>query len=262
MTTDLRTRVREGWQQALRGVLQRARALGPQAALAFDLDSTVLDNRARNARIFREFGQARAQAQLSACEARHWESGFDMRGAMRNCGLSDADVEGLYPEVRAFWFERFFTSEYCVDDVAIEGAAAFTQAVVATGAHLVYVTGRHEGDARGHRAVPCAATAWRCPARGGCNSWMKPHARATTTTPSSATAHARLGALGTVIAAFDNEPTHANDYLQPLPGRPGHPPGHGPLGPPRGAARRHRLRPSFRPRFMTRRAETGASART
>ena len=31
------------------------------------------------------------------------------------------------------------------------------------------------------------------------------------------TAHARLGELGQLIAAFDNEPTHANDYLRRFP---------------------------------------------
>jgi hypothetical protein len=30
-------------------------------------------------------------------------------------------------------------------------------------------------------------------------------------------AHARLGQLGTVVAAFDNEPTHANDYRRKFP---------------------------------------------
>ena len=52
-----RHRVRQGWQDTLRGILEQARSLGSQAVLAFDLDSTLFDNRPRQARILREFGQ-------------------------------------------------------------------------------------------------------------------------------------------------------------------------------------------------------------
>ena len=215
MASDLKTRVREGWQQALRGILTQARALGPQGVLAFDLDSTLFDNRPRQARIMREFGLARAQALLGACEPRHWNSGFDMRGAMRNCGLSAEEVETLYEPMRAFWLERFFTSDYCLDDVALEGAAAFTQAVVASGAHLAYITGRHEGMRPG--TVECMRrNGLALPGEGRVHLWMKPQER-DDDDAFKRTAHARLGALGTVIAAFDNEPTHANDYLRRFP---------------------------------------------
>ena len=36
MASDLRTRVREGWQDTLRGILEKARSLGSRAVLAFD----------------------------------------------------------------------------------------------------------------------------------------------------------------------------------------------------------------------------------
>jgi hypothetical protein len=215
MTTDLQTRVREGWQQALRGVLERARSLGAQGVLAFDLDSTLLNNGPRNARILREYGQARAQALLGACEPSHWVSGFDMRGAMRNCGLSEQEVERLYPEVRAFWMERFFTSDYCVDDVATSGAAAFTHAVAATGANMAYITGRDEGMRAG--TIECLRrNGFVLPDSSRVHLWMKPSPRDDDDAFKRST-HARLGELGTLVAAFDNEPTHANDYLHRFP---------------------------------------------
>jgi hypothetical protein len=142
---DLKSRIREGWQDTLHGILAQARSLGAQAVLAFDLDSTLFDNRPRQSRIVREFGAARGLTQLGVCVASHWTSGWDMKAAMRNCGLSSEQVEAVYSDARAFWVERFFTSEYCLDDGAIEGAAAFTHAVAGTGAQLAYVTGRHEG---------------------------------------------------------------------------------------------------------------------
>jgi len=215
MASNLRTRVRQGWQQTLRGILEQARSLGPQAVLAFDLDSTLFDNRPRQARIVREFGLARAVEKLSACTQHHWDSGFDMRGAMLNCGLSSDEVESHYEALRAFWLERFFTSEYCVDDVALQGAAAFTHAVVATGAHLAYVTGRPEGMRTG--TIECMRrNGLAVPGEGRVHLLMKPTEQENDDAFKRA-AHARLGELGRLIAAFDNEPTHANDYLQRFP---------------------------------------------
>ncbi|WNG49036.1 hypothetical protein F0U60_36655 [Archangium minus] len=215
MASDLKTRVREGWQRTLRDILEQARSLGSQAVLAFDLDSTLFDNRPRQARILREFGLARAVEKLSAIEPHHWDSGFDMRGAMRNCGLSEEEVETLFNEVRTFWLERFFTNDYCVEDVAIQGGAAFTHAVVATGAHLVYVTGRYEGMRAG--TVECMRrNGLAVPGEGRVSLLMKPSEQDNDDAFKRA-AHARLGEMGTLIAAFDNEPTHANDYLRRFP---------------------------------------------
>ena len=215
MASNLRTRVREGWQDTLRGILEQARSLGSQAVLAFDLDSTLFDNRPRQARILREFGAARAVEKLTACAPDHWDSGFDMRGAMRNCGLSAEEVEAHFEAARVFWLERFFTSAYCVDDGAIQGAAAFTHAVVATGAHLAYVTGRHEGMRTG-TVESMRRNGLALPGEGRVHLLMKPTAHENDDA-FKRTAHAQLGELGQVIAAFDNEPTHANDYLHRFP---------------------------------------------
>jgi hypothetical protein len=212
---DLKSRIREGWQDTLHGILGQARSLGSQAVLAFDLDSTLFDNRPRQSRILREFGAARGLTQLGVCVESHWTSGWDMKTAMRNCGLSSEQIEAVYSEARAFWVERFFTSEYCLEDVAIEGAAAFTHAVVGTGAQLVYVTGRHEGMREG-----TLGAMRRCglalPGEGATHLIMKPTLRESDDA-FKRQAHARLGTLGKVIAAFDNEPTHANDYQHHFP---------------------------------------------
>ncbi|WP_224245817.1 HAD family hydrolase [Hyalangium gracile] len=212
---DLKSRIREGWQDTLRDILERARSLGTEAVLAFDLDSTLFDNRPRQVRILREFGAARGLTPLGQCVVAHWSSGWDMKTAMRNCGLDPEQVEAHYPEARAFWLERFFTSEYCVEDIAIEGAAAFTHAVVGTGAQLVYVTGRHEGMRAG-----TVEAMQRCglalPGERSTQLLMKPTPRESDDA-FKREAHARLGMLGQVIAAFDNEPTHVNDYQRNFP---------------------------------------------
>jgi hypothetical protein len=207
---NLRHRIREGWQNTLREILTRARSLGSRAVLAFDLDSTLFDNRPRQARILREFGAARGLTPLSACLADHWDTGWDMKAAMRNCGLSSEQIETHYAEARAFWMERFFTSDYCVEDVAIQGATSFTHAVIATGAQLAYVTGRPEGMRAGTmEAMRRAGMA--LPGEGLVHLIMKPSPHVHDDA-FKREAHIQLGTLGQIIAAFDNEPTHVNDY--------------------------------------------------
>lgn len=211
---EFQNRIRPGWQNTLRTILQEARALKQGGVLAFDLDSTLFDNRPRQARIIREFGHSRQVACLTSCAPEHWDSGWDMRAAMRNCGLPEGDVERLYPDAKAFWTERFFTSPYCVDDVAIEGAVAYVNEVVKSGARLVYVTGRHEqmreGSIAAMRKVGMATPG------GPVELFMKPNL-SMGDDDWKRVAHEQLSAMGRLVAAFDNEPTHVNDYKLKFP---------------------------------------------
>ena len=50
-------------------IIEAARAGAPDAIVAFDLDSTLLDNRPRQAQILREYGEAHALAALAGHEA-------------------------------------------------------------------------------------------------------------------------------------------------------------------------------------------------
>ena len=207
--SDHKHRIKADWAAALRAILDAARLAGPTGVLAFDLDSTVFDNRPRQVRILRELGAARRVDPLTKCTVDHWTSGWDLKAAMISCGMKPADAEGLYKDAKAFWGERFFTSEYCVDDVAVPGAREFLEACVATRANVAYVTGRHEEMRRG--TVECLK---KCgmPVPGGTVSLiMKPTLRESDD-DFKRVAHAKIEAMGELIAAFDNEPTHANDY--------------------------------------------------
>jgi hypothetical protein len=207
-------RIRPDWPQALRAILDTARRRGSKGLLAFDLDSTVFDNRPRQARIVREFGQEKGIPALLSCKPEYFDSGWDVKAAMRNCGLPDAETESLQPEFRAFWLDRFFTSEYCIEDVPVRGAADFTRAAAATGARVCYVTGRPERMRSGtletmHR--------WEMPQPGNnIHLIMKPTFEMNDG-EFKREAHAQLNRLGDVIAAFDNEPLHVNDYKRQFP---------------------------------------------
>ncbi|MFN7131524.1 MAG: hypothetical protein ACK4N5_05535 [Myxococcales bacterium] len=199
----------------LRHALALATAAGPKGVLAFDLDSTLFDNRPRQVVILREFGVARNVPALAEHRAEHWKSGWDMLGAMVRAGMPQAEAEALYEDAKQFWRERFFTSAYCVHDVQLAGAAAFMNLVLQTQARVAYVTGRHE-EMRAGTVEAMRKEGLPLPDDARVHLIMKP----TVDMDDDAfkrEAHAQLRALGTVVAAFDNEPTHANDYKKNFP---------------------------------------------
>lgn len=212
--SDLKHRIRPGWADELRRVLEKATAAKASGLLVFDLDSTVFDNRPRQSRIVRELGKAKGLPPLMKCGVEHWTSGWDLKAAMVACGLTDADADALYKEAKAFWVDRFFTSEYCVDDVEVPGATSYLHAAVKTGAQVLYVTGRHEAMRSG--TVKCFEKCGMPVPGGAVQLLMKPTLRESDDGYKRDT-HARLKGLGTLVAAFDNEPTHINDYALQFP---------------------------------------------
>lgn len=205
---------RDAQSKVLDQAVEAARAAGSKGLVAFDLDSTLFDNRPRQAAILNEWAKARGIAGLGPVEARHVD-GWDLRVALVNAGLPAAKAEELFPDAKSFWRERFFTSEWCRLDVAIPGAVSFVSVLQETGAQIAYVTGRDEGMLEG--TVECLK---KCgfPAPDGktVHAFLKPVA----TEDDDAwkeRALPKLAALGRVVAAFENEPTHANAYKRAFP---------------------------------------------
>jgi predicted secreted acid phosphatase len=200
-------------RSVLERVLGEARRAGPKGVLVFDLDSTLLDNRPRQARILREFGAAVGLAALAGARPEHWTS-WDIKEAMAHAGLSADEVERCADRAKAFWRDRFFTSEYCAGDDAIAGAVAYLRQVVGTGVQVAYCTGRHEpmreGSVASFRRLGLPEPGERV------HLLMKPRFELSDDEWKEM-AYARLKALGRVLAAFDNEPTHVNGYRQAFP---------------------------------------------
>jgi hypothetical protein len=196
----------------LERVLARVRAV-PGAVVVFDLDSTLLDNKPRQARILREFGAARGLPALAAAKNEHWVD-WSIARAMANAGLPAADVERWAEDAKAFWRERFFTSEYCRDDEAIAGAHDYLAAVADAGAFIAYCTGRHEpmraGTVENFRRLGYPVPGERV------QLLMKPVFELSDDDWKTE-AYARLKQLGGVVAVFDNEPTHVNGYRAGFP---------------------------------------------
>lgn len=197
----------------LERILGRLGAAGRGGVCIFDLDGTVLDNRPRQARIVREFGTRRGIDALCRARADHWTT-WSMKDAMKRMGLDDAAIELLYKDARAYWEARFFTSEYCVEDRPVPGAPDFVRRVVESGAQVAYTTGRPEEMRKGTVEV-FAREGFPLP-DGSVHLIMKADPKLHDD-QFKAQVIDRLRALGRVVAAFDNEPTHANTYKSAFP---------------------------------------------
>jgi hypothetical protein len=197
-------------------VLSRAKELaGRRGLVLFDLDSTLLDNRPRQARILREFGQSAGVTALAACTPEHFK-GWSLKVPMGGCGLSAVEADTLEPQARRFWRERFFTSAYCHDDRPIPGAVDFVRRVLDAGSQIVYCTGRH---------VPMRDGTLSCFSREGfpvpegnprVHLLMKPVLELHDD-EYKLMVRDKVLELGEVIAAFDNEPSHINTYHEHFP---------------------------------------------
>ena len=193
-------------------VLARVGAL-PGAVVVFDLDSTLLDNKPRQARILREFGQAHGIAALAQARPEHWID-WSITRAMANAGLGAEEVARWADAAKQFWRERFFTSEYCRDDEPIAGARDYLAAVAEAGAFIAYCTGRHE-PMRAGTVDNFARLGYPLPG-ARVQLVMKPVFELADD-DWKIEAYTRLRQLGAVVAVFDNEPTHVNGYRAGFP---------------------------------------------
>jgi len=198
----------------LRDARARCEQAVPPAAAIFDLDSTLLDNRPRQARIMREFGDAHGIPELSAGRPEHW-TGWSLTAALIAAGLSRERAAALHGDYRAFWEQRFFTSDYCAIDTALAGAPAFVRAVAATGVRVLYVTGRHEGMRAGTETSMLDA-GFPDPDGDAVRLIMKP-ALQEEDDDFKERMHPKLAELGRIVAVFDNEPAHINGYRAAFP---------------------------------------------
>jgi hypothetical protein len=189
--------------------LARARAAAPRGVAVFDLDSTLLDNRPRQARILREYGARAGLPALLGARPEHWTS-WDLADALRNAGLAPAEVVRHLLPARRFWGARFFTSAYCREDRPVAGAPEFVRDLYAAGAQVAYVTGRPRRMEAGTLDVFRRA-GFPLPGGGRVALLMKPDAPLGDD-EWKARAAVEVARLGPVVAAFDNEPAHVNGY--------------------------------------------------
>jgi hypothetical protein len=190
-----------------------AEAPAPKVVL-FDLDSTVFDNRPRQVHILREFGLTHDMPELFHLDRTHFID-WDLVAPLVRLGIPCEKAQALAPDIKHFWRERFFTSPYCLYDVALPHAPHYVRAIHARGAHVVYLTGRHE-PMRDGSAESLRRFDFPVPGAERVTLLMKPTIDMPDTEYKKS-AYDAVRKIGRVIAGFDNEPAHANALKEGFP---------------------------------------------
>jgi beta-phosphoglucomutase-like phosphatase (HAD superfamily) len=207
--------VRRHQELILAEAIVRARAAAPTGIAVFDLDSTLLDNRPRQARIAQDYGRTVGLPILLGARPEHWRS-WDLEAGLAAVGIPGTLARRHRGPFRRFWAERFFTSAYCILDVPVPGAPAFVRAVAAAGARIAYVTGRPSRMEDGTLDV-LRRHGFPLPDGVRTRLLMKP-GDDLGDDAWKALARAEVDASGPVVLAFDNEPSHVNAYARAWPG--------------------------------------------
>ena len=189
----------------------KARGKAPPA-IVFDLDGTLFDNRPRSYAILQELAVAwrtrHPQHARSLAKLRPDGMAYLLSDSLARVGLTNAE---RVAEATTFWKERFFADEHLRHDVPLPGAAEFARACYDAGATLVYLTGRDLplmgiGSFRSLRdhGFPIGVP--------GTELVLKPDA-AMSDELFKRFEMPKLARVGTIIAAFDNEPVNCNTVL-------------------------------------------------
>ncbi len=197
--------------------IEESLAEGALPIVLFDLDSTLFETGSRNLRILREFAEVHGGdhpalgdvvASLGADDM-----GWNVHECLASRGVTDA---ALLEALKAFWFERFFTNDYVLEDEPAPGAVDYVNHCHQAGAMIYYLSGRHVGgmetgtvQALTNRGFPF----WR----GRCAIHLKPSFdMADRAFKDEAVADIR-SYKGRVVASFENEPGNANLFLRAFP---------------------------------------------
>lgn len=213
---NFRVRIKPESRAVLYQVLETARRHGPSGVAVFDLDSTLFDNRPRQARIIREYGEVRGIPELAASRAEHWSSSWMVKEAIVEAGLSPERADEIFDDVLEFWRPRFFGGAYCLEDTPIAGAVDFVRRVHESGATVAYCTGRPD-TMRASTVESLTHHGFPVPGNERVHLIMKPGQEVMDDDFKSKLGPPLLRALGSVVAAFDNEPTHINAYYENFP---------------------------------------------
>mgnify|MGYP001175691930 CR=1 FL=1 len=178
----------------------------------FDLDGTILDIRPRVLKIVHEYAREEVQKVRpklgeKLLTMQQADIQYAIADTLRNGGIEE---DALITNGSIFWAERFFSTPYLLEDAPNEGVLDFVRKLYASGARIVYLTGRDqprqlEGTIRVLQkyGFPVGLQ--------GTELIMKP----TSTMPDAIFKQritSYLRSTGKVIAAFDNEPANVNVY--------------------------------------------------
>lgn len=198
----------------------------------FDLDSTLYDNRSRSVAIWREYGKLHKVARLTHLKADQITSYVLEDYLVQSVKLDAQWVSDHLKKLKLYWAERFFSNAYVKYDQPLPGAVAYVKSLHKEGATIVYITGRDDGAMRAgteskfkHDGFPIGVVGTKLLMKSAAYN-LDPKkfqsdgdykaALKKNDNQSKLDAIAEAKKLGTVVAAFDNEPAAINQYYQQL----------------------------------------------
>ena len=202
---------------ALRSCVTLARAVksqGQTPVVIFDLDHTLFDNGPRTWAILKDFATATGNAELLAAldSLSQYNLPYLIGDILASMGFHDP---ALTQEAFGWWRERFFVDEWIKLDTPLPGAVQFAKLMYEEGCTLVYLTGRDSPNMLVGTAASLRDSGFPV---GLTHTAMvlKPDFD-TPDLDFKTEATKFISGLGTVVAAFDNEPANCNLFVDSYP---------------------------------------------
>lgn len=199
--------------QRIEEAVQQTVASGQKAVVVFDLDDTIINTRERNLRILQDFS---AQSSVVADFPEEAALVKNIKEIAIKYLLTDTlKGAGIFNELfikkaQEYWLTKFFSNEYCVDDQAIAGAAAYIRKLHQLGALIVYFSGRDEPRmAEGTRANLLALG---FPIGDSQTLLALKPTQEEDDFIFKKRVLPQISAMGAVVAAFENEPVNINAF--------------------------------------------------
>ena len=197
----------------LDSIVARAAQHGSDGVGVFDLDGCLFDTRSRQVHIFREFASQTGNLELYDVDATHFKD-WDLGNTMANAGISTDQIADVLDAIKAFWFDRFFTSRYVQFDHAMPGAVDLVNRCRDTGLKVVYLTGRDETMRAG---TETALKGFGFPLDGDdCRLIVKPDFK-TDDTEFKDEALGVIAGMAEPVLFLDNEPANVNKFHERYP---------------------------------------------
>ncbi len=186
---------------------------GTLPIVVFDLDSTLFNTAGRHLAILRAFAEHEPAVRPVVEELTHDDFGWHVSEPLEARGFRDQEA---LQRLSAFWFERFFHSDWVGHDQPQAGAPEYVREVHKRGALVYYLTGRHVGgmDTGTARALTDKGFPfWD----GRSLLHLKPDFHLDDKVFKDQALRAIRSHKGRVVATFENEPGNANLFLGAFP---------------------------------------------
>lgn len=113
-----------------------------------DLDSTLYEVAPRSLKILKEWLETSpaipTELRTALEDLKLYQMGYSVKDTLRNIGfpVKTPEFEKIAEDIKVFWWDRFFTSNYLLHDCPYPGAVEYANALYDAGADLCYLTGR------------------------------------------------------------------------------------------------------------------------